>query len=493
MTLPQGWEQISFEELTPPEAPIIYGILQPGSDIADGVPYIRPTEIRDGIIDVSSVRRTSVAIAERYSRSSLEASDTILTIVGTIGKVAGVPLELEGGNITQSSCRIRADKRLVSADFVRAYLLSPGAKYQYAAKRLGTAVPRLNIADIRRFELPLPPAAEQRRIVAKLDKLTAHIAGLRAELDQVPVMARSLRQSALSFAQFGLLSAPWRQAHPAILGAGAALERVRGVRANGRKPIRRVVGASLDLPLPETWAQVSPDELAADVPYSIGIGPFGSDLVKADYRESGTRLVFVRDIRAQQFGHVGAKYVSDEKAEKLKAHSVQSGDVLVTKMGDPPGDVALFTGDASAIITADCIKLRAHDQLAEPDYLLFCLRFPCVQEQITAATKGVAQQKISLDSFRRMALPIPPVAEQRHVARLLGAAFARADRLEAEAARARALLDRLEAAILAKAFRGQLVPQDPNDEPASVLLDRIRAERAAAPKPKRGPARKAVG
>jgi hypothetical protein len=67
-----------------------------------------------------------------------------------------------------------------------------------------------------------------------------------------------------------------------------------------------------------------------------------------------------------------------------------------------------------------------------------------------------------------------------------GTAFARADRLEAEAARARALLDRLEAAILAKAFRGELVPQDPNDEPASVLLDRIRAQRAAAPKPKRG-------
>jgi type I restriction enzyme S subunit len=85
------------------------------------------------------------------------------------------------------------------------------------------------------------------------------------------------------------------------------------------------------------------------------------------------------------------------------------------------------------------------------------------------------------------------MAEQIEMNRLLDAAFARADRLEAEATRARALLDRLEAAILAKAFRGELVPQDPNDEPASVLLDRIRAERAAAPKPKRGRARKAVG
>ncbi len=70
--------------------------------------------------------------------------------------------------------------------------------------------------------------------------------------------------------------------------------------------------------------------------------------------------------------------------------------------------------------------------------------------------------------------------------RRLNVAFARADRLEAEAARARALLDRLESAILAKAFRGELIPQDPNDEHASVLLERIRAQRAVSPKPQRG-------
>ncbi|MCC6926514.1 hypothetical protein [Novosphingobium sp.] len=83
-------------------------------------------------------------------------------------------------------------------------------------------------------------------------------------------------------------------------------------------------------------------------------------------------------------------------------------------------------------------------------------------------------------------IPVPPQDQQAKLLELLNAAFTRADRLEAEAARARALFDRLEAALLAKAFRGELVPQDPNDEPAQVLLDRIRADRAAAPKTKRG-------
>ncbi|KQM22993.1 hypothetical protein ASE73_01845 [Sphingomonas sp. Leaf24] len=109
-------------------------------------------------------------------------------------------------------------------------------------------------------------------------------------------------------------------------------------------------------------------------------------------------------------------------------------------------------------------------------------------------TRGIAGQvNISLSQCRAFQIPIPPVDEQERIIGDIEAAFARADRLEAEAAHARALLDRLEAAILAKAFRGELVPQDPNDEPASVLLDRIRAERAAAPKPKRGRARKAMG
>lgn len=108
-----------------------------------------------------------------------------------------------------------------------------------------------------------------------------------------------------------------------------------------------------------------------------------------------------------------------------------------------------------------------------------------------AATHGLLPRtSTSFDEVLRalngIFTPLAPSTTQAKIAGALDQIFARADRLEAEAARARALLKRLEAAILARAFRGELVPQDPKDEPASVLLDRIRAERAAAPKPKRG-------
>jgi type I restriction enzyme S subunit len=104
----------------------------------------------------------------------------------------------------------------------------------------------------------------------------------------------------------------------------------------------------------------------------------------------------------------------------------------------------------------------------------------------TKMTGAVGQRRVPRQYLEGLRIKLRSVAEQDAAIRELDLAFARAERLEAEAAKARALLDRVEAAIVARAFHGELVPQDPTDEPASVLLDRIRAQRAAAPKPKRG-------
>jgi type I restriction enzyme, S subunit len=210
VNLPHGWTDALFSDITPPNAPIIYGILQPGPDIDGGVPYVRPTEIYDGRIKLSELRRTSLSVNEQYVRSSLKADDIILSIVGTIGKVARVPVELEGGNITQSSCRIRVDTELAEPPFVCYFLRSGLAVRQFNAKRLGTAVPRLNIGDIRQFSIRLAPLSEQRRIVAKLDALLAHIARAEAELDRVSALASRFRSQAVRSAFRGDLSAPWR-------------------------------------------------------------------------------------------------------------------------------------------------------------------------------------------------------------------------------------------------------------------------------------------
>ena len=151
------------------DAPIVYGILQPGEDLEQGVPYVRPTEISDGRIDRGQIRRTSDEIARKYERSKLATGDIVLSIVGTIGKVAAVPSWLDGGNITQSSARIRVDQEEFCAGFVRNWMGSHLADQQVDLLTLGVAVKRLNLGDVREMELPLPPLDEQRRIADTLD------------------------------------------------------------------------------------------------------------------------------------------------------------------------------------------------------------------------------------------------------------------------------------------------------------------------------------
>lgn len=350
-----------------------------------------------------------------------------------------------------------------------------------------TLLPKINQEGLNSTPLPMPPLAEQRRIVAKLDALTARTARARAELDRIPALAARQKQAVLSMAMSGELSAAWRLAHPYERSAGEALAAVQAARQSDRRLARRkTFGVQPSATIPRGWSWVSPDEAADDTPYSIGIGPFGSNLLRSDYREQGVRLIFVRDIRRERFDAEDAWYVTSEKADELYQHVALGGDVLVTKMGEPPGDTALYPlGSPPAVITADCVKLRPHPKLALAKFLVFGIRAPVVTDQIAEITVGVAQQKISLDRFRQIALPMPPLEEQAEIVRRVETAFAEIDRLVAEAAAARRLLDRLDQATLAKAFRGELVRQDPADEPASVLLECIRADRASAPAPGR--------
>lgn len=119
-------------------------------------------------------------------------------------------------------------------------------------------------------------------------------------------------------------------------------------------------------------------------------------------------------------------------------------------------------------------------------YLTYALNSPSGREfSWNAKTDGVSQSNISATKLKEFSFAVPPLEEQHEIVRRIESAFARIDRLAGQAKRALELVGRLDEATLAKAFRGELVPQYENDEPAEKLLERIRAERPAAPKAKR--------
>lgn len=165
---------------------------------------------------------------------------------------------------------------------------------------------------------------------------------------------------------------------------------------------------------PSGWRELTPHELVGEDKTRLVIGPFGSNLKTSDYRSVGVPLVFVRDIRDGDF-RTPRKFVSPDKAEELRSHIALPGDVLITKMGEPPGDAAVYTGTVPAVITADCIRLRPVDGF-DARFIRYAMEAPAVKRQVELITSGIAQRKVSLGRFRSgLSIPVPPLDEQRRI------------------------------------------------------------------------------
>jgi type I restriction enzyme, S subunit len=234
-----------------------------------------------------------------------------------------------------------------------------------------------------------------------------------------------------------------------------------------------------DLPeLPAHWTWASPSQLSSAARNALAIGPFGSNLKVSDYQDEGVPLVFVRNIRSEVYAD-GTKFVSESKAKELASHTVDPGDLLVTKMGEPPGDSSIYPiGAPKAVITADCIKWRVAPDL-NPKFFMYALRSETTKRQIAARTRGVAQKKVSLERFRDLALPLPSFPEQRRIVARIEELFSRLDAGVAALRHAKA--QRYRQSVLAAAVTGQLTQawreQHPDTEPAAKLLESILSER----------------
>ena len=402
--------------------------------------------------------------------------------------------------LNQRVCKINCVKGDYS-DRLLAHVL-PGYLKLINDHTSAVTVKHLSSRDIEDIPLPLPPRAEQERLASKIDELFSSIDEGERVLERVRKLVEQYRQSVLKAAVTGELTREWREQHAGELESGEALlNRILEVRrkawettqlakmtAKKQRPSDEkwkqkyknpeMIESSELADLPEGWVWASPVQLEAMVPNALTIGPFGSNLKVTDYSETGVPLIFVRNIRRQDFGTSGRKYVSRSKAEELLSHTAHGGDILITKMGDPPGDACVYPNDApQAVITSDCIKWTLAPVLLEQRYFAYFINSVVGRSQFADMTKGVAQQKVSLDRFRKIAIALPGLREQTVIT----------DRLEVESQRLAALeslitsevgrIVQLRQKVLQSAFAGRLTSPDASDEPAATLLERIAVER----------------
>ncbi|KFB75799.1 MAG: EcoKI restriction-modification system protein HsdS [Candidatus Accumulibacter cognatus] len=168
--IPLEWDAKLLDDCISSDAPICYGILMPGTGVDDGVPVIKVKDIFDGEICLNDLLLTDPKIDAAYKRSRLRTNDLLITIRGTTGRVALVPIALDGANITQDAARIRLKAGHLSVYFF--YLLqSADVQAQVDLQTLGQAVKGINIAEVRRLRVPVPPEDEQKRICQLLEQI----------------------------------------------------------------------------------------------------------------------------------------------------------------------------------------------------------------------------------------------------------------------------------------------------------------------------------
>ncbi|CAN5817760.1 hypothetical protein BH23ACT11_BH23ACT11_23190 [soil metagenome] len=365
--------------------------------------------------------------------------------------------------------------RLLSKDFVR-----------YANKNVsGVQHPRVNARIVSQFDVELPPLNEQCRIVKKIEELFTKLDAGVHSLEQARAQLKSYRRSVLKAAVEGELSREWREAHRDELEpASELLDRILQERRESFASKKYKEPASPETEespgLPDGWAWAKADQLfnfvtsgsrgwakyySDEGPISLRIGNLDHDSIALD----------LRDIQHVQ---------PPEGAEGIRTRVI-SDDVLISITADI-GMVAVIPPDFKEAYINQHIALARPSQRMNIKYLAWYLASEPGNKQLTGRQYGATKPGLNLEDVRSVAVPVPPLKEQRFIVEEVERRLSVVDKLEATIEENLKQAAGLRQSILKQAFSGELVPQDPDDEPASVLLARIRSEREATkPKAKR--------
>jgi type I restriction enzyme, S subunit len=433
VTLPTGWTKGTLRVAC---SLLTDGTHHSPTNSRDGdFPYVTAKNIKWAGLDLRDLSYVSRRQHEEiYRRCPVELGDVLLVKDGATTGVAAVNSLHEPFSMLSSVALLRPVAELLNNRFLWHWLRSDAAQDALTGAMSGTAIRRLTLTTIGRTEIPIPPEPEQRRIVAKLDALTSRTSRARAELGRVPILAANLRRKALG------------------------------------------------------------DEFSASVTDAIPLASFVEDVrygtaKKCDYGSGGTPVLRIPNVQSGRISLADLKFADFDEREIAKL-ALRAGDVLVIRSNgslDLVGRSAVVSEDAAGMLFAGyLIRLRPNLALIRSEYLQYYLSSPNARSEIESSARSTSGvNNVNAEQLKALRVPKRSINEQTEAVTRIKAAFAHADRLEAEATRAATLLDQFEAAILTRAFRGELVNQDPNDQPASVLIGRIRAERAAMSQPGR--------
>lgn len=465
------------------------------NDEAWGV--LKTTAVQHGQF-IASENKALPAHLEPRPHLEVRTGDLLLTCAGPRSR-CGVACLIRSTRprliLSGKMYRFRAEPKLVLAGFLEAFLTSSFAWREIDAMKTGGSDSGLNLTHdrFRTLSIPLPPLAEQRRIVAQIDKLFAELANgeaaLRAARDGLDTFRRALLKAAVT----GALTADWREINRPDETGNDLIARLRTAQAGKERHSKRgrrlaKLSTSNLLPLtnlPDGWTWAMLGELATS-------GPTNGYSPRKSTDGSGTLSLKLTATTK------GVLDLSNRAVKTLSEFVPVSSDLYLS-----PGDLlfqrgntieyvgiaAVFDGPAKTYVYPDLmIRVRTPSrQITE--WLWRVANAPGGRQFMSSRATGTAgtMPKISGTTVSEFPVPIPPLAEIIEILRRVSDALAALDdtrtMLDAEAADA----TRLRQSVLKAAFAGHLVAQDPADEPASLLLARFDADSIASLGPQEQP------
>jgi|APTNR8051073442_1049403.scaffolds.fasta_scaffold01342_14 type I restriction enzyme S subunit len=323
----------------------------------------------------------------------------------------------------------------------------------------GLNMPRLGTDAGKAAPFILAPLAEQKRIADKLEAVLGRVDACRARLDRVPNLLKRFRQSVLAAATSGQLTEDWREENDSIQPNTTQREVAELIEAR-----RKASSPKTKFKEPAS-ADMSQWKVEVPPPWSVeSVSAFAVCL-------DSIRVPVKREQRANTKG-LYPYYGANGEVDRVDEYLFDDELVLVTEDETFYGreKPIAYRSSGKCWVNNHAHVLRAADETSS-DYLCYALMYYEIIPWLTGTT---GRAKLTQGVLNALPIAVPPKVEMIEIVRRVEALFAMADRIEARLTAARAQVERLTPATLSKAFRGDLVPQDPNDEPASVLLERLK-------------------
>ncbi len=430
---------------------------------------------------------------------------------------------------TNQACAVVTPiQNVIDNEFLYYYLFSE--KRAFIKEGKGGAQPNISQGILKDWPICLPPLNEQHRIVAKIEELFSEldkgIESLKTAREQLKVY----RQALLKHAFEGKLTEQWRkenadkletaddvQGSTSVAGAGSAgatqlLERIKQERETryqqqledwkaavkqweadgkeGRKPGKpkklselKISDSSISISasIPVNWIETYIDSFWALHKKPMTTGPFGTALKKSEHKAQGEPVLGIENIGRGVFESGNKIFVTKSKAKELSSFKVESGDLIISRSGTVGEICGVPPEYDGALISTNLIRVSLNTSSVIPEYFVYLFQGEgVVMQQVRELCKGSSRDFLNQTILKDILFPVPTVDEQEKIVSILNHYLSVADQLDSDLTDNLTRTEALRQSILKKAFSGQLVPQDPNDEPASVLLERIAQEKAEA-------------